>query len=88
MHPELKTFSRQIPIDDPKEMDNFQKDMDRLHDATHIYIQKLAKDLGIEYLQAADVYYLRSRSRWSQELENQLISLFRDGQTVNICDWP
>lgn len=37
---------------------------------------------------AADVSYLRTRSRWTPELERRLIESHKAGRTVMICDWP
>lgn len=36
---------------------------------------------------ANDVVYLRSRSRWTEHLEAELIKLHIAGNPPNICDW-
>lgn len=37
---------------------------------------------------AADVAYLRTRSRHTPELEARLVASHRAGKTININDWP
>lgn len=37
---------------------------------------------------AADVVYLRTRSRHSPELETRLVASLLAGKTININDWP
>jgi hypothetical protein len=62
--------------------------MSEVQDATVVYIQQLAKDLDVSDACAADVYYLRTRSRHTPELELELIRLHKEGNPPNICDWP
>jgi len=35
-----------------------------------------------------DIVYLRTRSRWSPELEARLIQEHRSGTKINIMEWP
>ncbi len=51
------------------------------------YFQQLAKELDCSISCATDVWYLRSRSRWTQELEDKLISLHKSGNAPNICEF-
>ena len=88
MHPDFKAFSTEIPIHDEAKMAKFQTAMDSLYDSTNQYIHKLAQDLGITEKCATDVWYLRTRSRWTEELETELIRLHRAGTPPNIFDWP
>ena len=62
-------------------------------EATVLYIKWLAKELGVSENVAGDVWYLRSRSRWTQELENQIVEAAHRGCPINsvaICngEWP
>jgi hypothetical protein len=85
---DLRTFSLEIPINDEKAMDEFQKMMDEIHDATTGYIQNLMTELNISQACAFDVYYLRTRSRWSESNEQELIRLHSIGNPPNIYEWP
>ena len=85
---DLKTFSVEIPLNDEFAMKKFQNAMDSLADKTTAYINNLAKDLNISISCASDVWYLRTRSRWSEENEQELIRLHSINQAPNIFDWP
>jgi len=79
----------QVPLNDPDKMIEFQKLMNKIQDENTNYCRNLAKTLGIPYGWATDIWYLRTRSRWTQELENELIRMAKAGEPgVNICDWP
>jgi hypothetical protein len=45
------------------------------------YIQQIAEELNISDYWAMQIAYLRTRSRHTQELENQLIDMARNGAT-------
>lgn len=64
---------------------------DEVDDSYYIELAKelgaLADTLGITYAQASDVLYLRSRCRWTQELENELFELYKNGETPLIYDF-
>ena len=51
-------------------------------------IEKVAAEYGIQTGAAADVVYLRTRSRWTEELERKLIDIYKAGGSVNIMEWP
>jgi len=50
-------------------------------------ISDLAKELNVSELCANDIFYLRSRSRWSPELENELIELHQKGERPNMNEF-
>ncbi|MCK9234740.1 MAG: hypothetical protein M0P09_00330 [Acholeplasmataceae bacterium] len=50
-------------------------------------VEKLAKEFGISSLQATKVNYLRTRSRWTPELEKELIERLKEGEDINILDF-
>lgn len=76
------SFSVEIPVGDDEKMDAFQKAMDDYHDELNKLIEVEAKKLGISDLDMGDIYYLRTRSRWTQEKENYLIKLAREGKPL------
>lgn len=70
----MQTFVAEIPVNDPEKMQEFQEVMNDYHKEVNDYIGKLAKELGVADMQAGDIWYLRSRSRWTQELENRIVA--------------
>ena len=51
--------------------------------------REIAGLYGVSPLWAAAIWYLRQRSRWTQELENQLIEMAHNGEEVpNMFEWP
>jgi lysophospholipase L1-like esterase len=80
--PRHETFSIEIPVNDPKAMDAFQKAMNEYYDDLTRTIEKEAEELGIPIGAMSDVWYLRSRSRWTQEKEDYLIRLARKGKQL------
>lgn len=73
--PGYTSFSVEVPINDEEKMNVFQEAMDAYSDSMIQYEKDLAKELGCSEYCAQDIHYLRSRSRWTQELENELIEL-------------
>lgn len=51
------------------------------------YLESLAKELKCSVACAGDVWYLRQRSRWTQELEDELIGLYKAGTLPNVCEF-
>ncbi len=49
---------------------------------------KLVRELGVSEECAADISYLRTRSRHTPELEERLIREHKEGKTIMIWDWP
>ena len=68
-------------------MSAFQEMMDAVADENNREIQELSRALGVSENCAADVWYLRGRSRHTQELEAELIRLHRIGQPPNMCEF-
>lgn len=64
-----------------------QEIMDAQADGYRDSVKGLSKELNISEACASDVWYLRTRNRWSQELENQLIELHQAGNPPNIMDF-
>lgn len=50
-------------------------------------VAALAQELQVSESCALDVLYLRTRSRWSEELEDELITLHRAGNPPNVNDF-
>jgi len=65
-----------------------QQLMDAMNDAINDDITSLMKEKNISWECAADVSYLRTRSRWKQEHEDELIRLHSIGEPPRMCDWP
>ena len=67
------------------------EEADRIYDECLLAVQEenraLAKELGVSPQCAYDVSYLRTRHRWSEELEKDLIKAHADGVEVNVCDF-
>ena len=83
----MDSFSVEIPFNDPEAMEQFQEMMDSVHDSYGEEIENIRTTLGLSDACAMDVFYLRSRSRWTQELEDQLIALHRAGNPPNIMEF-
>ena len=78
-----------IEIENPSDtdLDNLSDFMNKVQDETVKYVSDLSEELGVSEHCAGDVYYLRTRSRWSQELENELIELHQKKSPPNMCDF-
>lgn len=84
-----QTFAVEVPVHDSEAMDEFQKAMDAHAEAVNKYIDEIAQKLEVSDSCAMDIYYLRSRSRWTQEAEDELIRRDQAGEPrPNICEWP
>lgn len=86
----LDTFSVTLTRDDlqnREKMDAFSEMMAKVQDETVAYIKQLAVELNASEECAMDVFYLRTRSRWTQELENELIQLHKSGVRPNMCEF-
>jgi hypothetical protein len=76
-------------IQEQGKIDEFQEIMDSLHDSYINECQQLSKQNSISSVCASNILYLRSRSRWTQELENELIRMDKeDNIQPNMGDWP
>lgn len=76
-----------IKIDENTDMNELQDFLNDVQDETVSYIQELAKELNVSDACAMDVWYLRGRSRHTQELEQELIRLHKAGTTPNIMEF-
>jgi len=86
----METFSIELiqkDLNNKETMDSFQEAMDSYRDAMVKHIRGIATELDISEDCAMDVWYLRSRGRWTEELETELIRLHKNGTPPNICDW-
>lgn len=52
------------------------------------YFNNLAQELNCSFSCAMNVWYLRQRSRWTQDLENRLIELDKQGIQPNMNEFP
>ena len=88
-HPEYGVIVLDITgaFKDDKKLADFQKFMDDWQTAHNESCAKLAVELGVSDACAVDVEYLRSRSRWTQALEDQLIALHKSGKPPNILEF-
>lgn len=51
--------------------------------------QKVMDDLGVSATCAQNILYLRTRSRWTQALEDELVRMDKAGHpSPNMMDWP
>jgi len=93
MSDRMQTFSIEIPLEDEEKMEKFQEVMDDVVNETNFYIENLATTLGVNERVAADIWYLRTRARWTQELENQIIAAAKAGCPIDSGsilngEWP
>ncbi len=49
--------------------------------------KSIAQQLQVSMACAGDIMYLRTRTRWTQELENELISLHKAGTPPNVMEF-
>ena len=84
---DLESFSIEIPVGDMEKMKEFQEVMDQVHDTMCASARKIADELNVSEICSLDILYLRSRSRWSQELEEELIRLHQEGNPPNLCEF-
>ena len=75
-------------IDKNDNWKEFQKLMDDLHNTLIEKAKAIAKKYKVSELCAANIQYLRTRSRWTPELEQQLIKIDKAGkEQPNICEF-
>lgn len=78
----MKTFRIEVQDLAEGDLDALSEVMSEWQDEMVLHIRDEATKLGISYSAAADVVYLRTRSRWTQEKEDHLISLAREGKPL------
>lgn len=71
-----------------EQLEIIQKIMDKSAEYWNNEVLKVMEEYNLSYKGASDVLYLRSRSRWSKENEENLIKIYQSGDSVNIFDWP
>ncbi len=76
-----------MDLEDEPTMQKFQKVMDEVNESFVRGVQALAEELNCSDSCALDVMYLRSRSRHTQELEDELIKLHLLGNPPNIMEF-
>ena len=89
LHPKHEVVVLEMPNPENKDaMDAFQDVMDAMAEETNKEIVQVMEENNCSSICAMDIVYLRSRSRWSEENEKELIRLHSIGQAPNICNWP
>ena len=91
---EREVYCISLDTSDPASIEEFEEFMDKIQDKHVKHVEDvrkslsllLGKDISIDC--ACDVVYLRTRSRWTEELEIELIRLHVEGNPPNISDWP
>jgi hypothetical protein len=83
----MSTVSIEVPINDENGMKEFQNFMDAVMDCHNKEILEMSSKFNISEGCANDIFYLRTRSRWTQEKENYLIWLDQNNKkSPNIMD--
>lgn len=74
-------------LNDPKAKAALATFLSDCAEANAVAGQELARELGVSEACACDIQYLRTRSRWTEELEDELIELHRNGEAPNIFEF-
>lgn len=69
----------QNDIKNPNTMKAVQDIMDASQDAMVLEIKRVSDELGVSEDYASAIVYFRTRSRWTQELEDNLIHMCKNG---------
>lgn len=64
--------------------DEFIDIADKIQDSLIEGINALSEELGISEIEAGDIVYYRSRSRWCQQGEDRLLKYFKKGEKFNV----
>lgn len=86
----MRTYTIELSGEDCKnkeKMKDLNEIMDKFQDEHNLYIRKFAEENNLSFICADHVLYLRGRSRWTQELENELIRLHKEGNPPNIFEF-
>lgn len=75
-HPKVTTFSIEMT---PENVDEVSEALAVLQKETIKYISELAKELSVSEWVAAQIWYVRGRSRWTQELEDRMLAAAKAG---------
>lgn len=71
-----------MSCDKNTDMEKVSDFMNEVQDGYAREITRISKELGIPEGSAGDIWYLRTRSRWTQEKEDQLIKLAKEGKPL------
>jgi len=83
MHPDHEVLVLQLSGDaSQEEKDAFNRTMDAIQEVMLEDQQQIAQTLNISLHTAGLVQYLRGRSRWTQEKENELVRLDQAGEEL------
>lgn len=82
-----------LKIDPNADMTPVNEVMSEVQDSWVEEIKQMAKNLRVSEGVAGDIWYLRTRSRWTQDLENQLIAADQAGNPIDSGavlsgEWP
>lgn len=61
--------------------------MDAYHKEMARHTEEVARRLNVDLMCANHVVYLRSRSRWTKELEDELIASYKEGNKPGLNDF-
>jgi len=74
-------------LNDPMAMKALECFLSDCQEAQSREVYRIAEELDVSESCAIDIAYLRMRSRWTEELEDELIALHRAGTPPNIFDF-
>jgi hypothetical protein len=83
----FRTVLSQNDINNEETMKQLRDEMDAMQGLHDKFVKNLTKELNVSVHCANDIVYLRSRSRWTQELEDELIKLHKEGNPPNIFEF-
>jgi hypothetical protein len=83
----MNTYCIELTNPTEEDMNTLTEIMSKAQDEYVEYVQKFAEENNISTACANDIIYLRSRSRWTQKLEDELIQLYKEGNPPNIMDF-
>jgi hypothetical protein len=72
-----------VEIDPAGDMGALNEAMDLWQDSMDEEQRQIAQDLGVSEETASSIQYLRTRSRWTQEKENELIARDKAGNPMD-----
>jgi hypothetical protein len=82
MHPDYNVV--RIDITPETNMDDLNKVMDKWQDAMIEDQYQIQSKLGVSASTASAIQYLRSRSRWTEEKEQELIDRDKAGNPIDL----
>lgn len=84
----MAAYCIEIPNPEDKEAwGKFQLLMEDIQNQHEVAIIELAKEMQVSHECASDILYLRSRTRHTPQLEEELINLHRAGSPPNIFEF-